>query len=237
MKSHLSSLPQLVDILGSDWINRVLLIKTERKNAHALFWLLLDLMESQKLDAWLTILKFSLYFTKFQGIINTLKRMGGNVAFYSFLSEIEVLSHYMSKRDENFDVEYEPCRGDIKITLNGSEVFLEIARLFSSENQERIDRLKEIVWEKLDYLENNKYVLSFGISAMFSESDVNPFVEFVSKKVTEEIKKFPSKRFVFDNRKAWFKIIMVSPRDKGYVGSMLTSFERIESARRLKDRY
>ena len=174
VKANLSSVPPLIDALGSDWINKALLTRTERKKVHVLFWLLLNPMKSQKLNYWLQILKSSLSSTNFQGLINDLKKKSANLEFYSLLSEIEVLSFYMAKRNNFHSVEYEPTHGDIKITVDGYEVFLEVARLFSSEDQERTDKLENEVWEKLDELENNKYVLSFSISRRFSEPDVDP---------------------------------------------------------------
>ena len=182
VKANLSSVPPLIDALGSDWINKALLTRTERKKVHVLFWLLLNPMKSQKLNYWLQILKSSLSSTNFQGLINDLKKKSANLEFYSLLSEIEVLPFYMAKRNNFHSVEYEPTHGDIKITVDGYEVFLEVARLFSSEDQERTDKLENEVWEKLDELENNKYVLSFSISRRFSEPDVDPFIEFVRER-------------------------------------------------------
>lgn len=236
VKSNLHFLPTLVESFGSFWINITLLTKTRRKEKHVLFWLLLDLAKSQKLENWLKTLKSSLISTKFQGIVNSLKRKSRRIEFYSLLSEIEVLAYYMEKRDRYLDIEYEPRHGDIKITIDGCEVFLEIAKLFSSKDQQKINTLENLVWEKLDNLENNVYILSFGISAEFSESDVDLFVKFARKKIAEKIREFPSEKFVFNNGKAWIKIDKVSPRNRGYVGRFLTGVMKIESARRLKNK-
>lgn len=233
VKSNLSACNTLVGALNPDWINNQILQKMERAKAHNLFWLLLNKDRSQKLDSWLAILKATLLQTKFQGLINKMKRKTRKIEFYSLLSEIEVVSHY-AKRD--YIVEYEPPHGDLKLILNGSEVFLEIARLFSSQEEERISSLVNSVWNKLDDLNNNKYVVSFRVSPEFLESDVDSFIEFVSSIVAQDLEEFPSEEFTFDGGKASVTILFISPRERGYVGGSLIGATRINSAGRLKDK-
>ena len=98
----------------------------------------MDKDKSQKLDGWLTTLRATLLKTKFRGLVNKIKKRGKEIEFYSLLSEMEVVSYY-SKR--GYDLEYEPVQGDLKLVLNNSEIFIEIARLFPSQEEQRIDRL------------------------------------------------------------------------------------------------
>jgi hypothetical protein len=233
VKSNLSKCRTLVDVIDQDWINNQILQKMERAKAHTLFWLLLNKNRSQKLDSWLAVLKATLPPTKFQGLINKMKRKTRKIEFYSLLSEIEVVSYY-AKREHI--MEYEPPHGDLKLILNGSEVFFEIARLFSSQEEERISSLVNLVWSKLDNLNSNKYVISFRISPEFSESDVNSFMKFVSNIVTQEFEKFPSEKCIYAGGKASVTILFISPRERGYVGGSLIGATRINSARRLKDK-
>ena len=138
VQSNLDTCKTLIDALGLDWINEQILRKRERAKIHTLFWLLLDKDKSQKLDGWLTTLRATLLKTKFRGLVNKIKKRGKEIEFYSLLSEMEVVSYY-SKR--GYDLEYEPVQGDLKLVLNNSEIFIEIARLFPSQEEQRIDRL------------------------------------------------------------------------------------------------
>jgi len=231
VRTILEACSYLVEFLGSDWIKRRLLGENKRSEVHYLFWLLLDLEKSQKLENWLRNLKASLISTKFQGLVNDLKKKGNRAEFYSLLSEIEVLSYYSG---EGFEVEYEPPHGDIMVVIDNHEIFIEIARLFSSKDRQRIDAPTNVVWEKLDELNNEIYVLSFSISRNFSESDVESFTNFVGEKLEEEFEKLPSEDFIFDRGKAKFQIIGATKRKKGYVGTSMTPVMEIPSARRLK---
>lgn len=231
VRTTLEACPYLVEFLGPDWTKNRLLGEKARFEVHYVFWLLVNLERSQKLENWLRTLKASLISTKFQGLVNDLKKKANRAEFYSLLSEIEVLSYYSK---EGFEVEYEPPHGDIKMTIDNHEIFIEIARLFGSEEEQRIEALTNMVWEKLDALDNEKYVLSFNISTGFSISDVEAFTEFVGRKMEEQFGELPSEDFIFDRDKAKFRILSVSKREKGYVGSSMTPFMEIPSAKRLK---
>jgi hypothetical protein len=80
-------------------------------------------------------------------------------------------------------------------------VFVEIARLFSSEEEEKIQTLSQLVWNKLEDLTENKYVLTFDISPEFSESDIDPFVNFVGNIITQKLTLLPNK-LPFEGEKA-----------------------------------
>ena len=152
VKSNLGRCKTLIDALTLDWIIEQILQKKERTEIHKLFWLLLDENKSQILGNWFATLNRKLPRAKFKGLINKIKRSGWEIGFFSLLSEIEVVSHYLSK---GYVVEYEPPRGDVKLSLNGSEVFIEIAKLFSSQEEQRIESLSNLIWQKLDNLEEN----------------------------------------------------------------------------------
>lgn len=233
VRSNLKRCKTLADTLTLDWIKKQILQKMEKTKIHKLFWLLLDEDKSQNLDNWLTTLKTILPDSKFKGLINKIKKSSGEIEFFSLLSEIEVVSYYSSK---GHVLEYEPPKGDLKLSLNGSEIFIEIARLFSSQEEQRINSLAHLIWNKLDNLEDNKYLISFGISPSFSESDVNSFVEFASDILAKEFKTFPSEKFIFNSGKASITVLSISKNGKGRVAGNLVGVMEIHSSARLKNK-
>jgi len=233
VQSNLKRCKTLVDTLTSDWVDKQILQKMERTKIHTLFWLLWDKDKSQKLDSWLRTLKTTLPNTKFQGLINKIKKSSGEIEFFSLLSEIEVVSYYSSK---GHVLEYEPPKGDLKLSLNGSEVFIEIAKLFSSQEEQRINSLANLIWNKLDNLKDNKYLISFGISPAFSESDVSSFMEFASDVLAKEFKIFPSEKFPFNSGKASVTVLSESKNGKGRVAGNLVGVMEIHSSARLKNK-
>lgn len=233
VKSNLSKCKTIVDALDLNWINEQMLQKMERSKVHALFWLLLDKDKSQKLDSWLRVLKTALPKTKFQGLINKIKKRSKEIEFYSLLSEIEVVSYYANK---GYNLEYEPAQGDLKLILSSSEIFIEIARLFPSQEEQRIDSLAKLVWSRLDDLDNNRCVITFEISPAFSESDVEPFIKFASSVLSQEFKELPSEKFDFEDGKASITVLSNSKKGRGYIAGDLVGVMEIHSSSRLKNK-
>ena len=230
--SFLEAQTEFTSLLGKDWVKNNLLGKKERLGAHYLFWLLLNQNEGKFLVNCLRNIKGSIPTTKFTGLINKLKRSKRKIEFYSLLSEIEVLGYYASK---NLEIEYEPIQGDIKLTINNSQVFIEIAKLFSSKKQDEYEKLQNIVWEKLNNLDNpRKYIFSFSIPQIFSKDDVEAFVKFVDGMSKEKFTQFPTEHFVLKGTEAKVQILGISPRSRGYVGSFMSQVMEISSAKRLK---
>jgi hypothetical protein len=229
VKSNLNQCKKLFSFLGSTWIEEELFQLKERPKAHPLFWMLLDEVKSNKLQSWLEALSSTLPETKFSGLLNKLRKSCEGIDFYSLLSEIEVVSFYARTQE----IEYEPPCGDIRLSVNGYEVFVEIARLFSSHEEERIHSLSQLVWSRLEDLSENKYVLSFSISPEFSESDIDPFVRFASETIIQKLTSLPSK-LSFEGKKAALTILCPSKKDKGYVAGNLIGVMLLDTAGRLK---
>ncbi|MEM3551860.1 MAG: hypothetical protein QXV01_12315 [Candidatus Bathyarchaeia archaeon] len=232
VKLNLNVCKVVTDSLGFDWIGRNLLQKIERDKVHALFWLFLDRDRCKKLDAWLEILKNNLPQTKFRGLINKIKNRSKEIEFYSLLSEIEVISYYVNK---GYDLVYEPKQGDLKLILDNMEIFFEIARLFPSNEERRIDNLSKLVWSKLNSLDNNMYVIFFEITPAFSETDVESFINFASNVLAQEFEKFPVK-FDYNSGKASIVVSSKSEDGKGYVAGNFVGVIEIHTSSRLKNK-
>ena len=210
VKSNLNRCKELLSFLGSTWVEKELLQVKERSKAHPLFWMLLDEVKSRKLKSWLEVLSKALSKTKFSGLLNKLRKSVEGIVFYSLLSEIEVVSFYARTQQ----IEYEPPCGDLKLSFDGKEVFIEIARLFSSYEEEKIQSLSQLIWNNLEDLSENKYVLSFSVSPEFSESDIEPFLKFSREKTIRKFTSFPSK-LPYEGDKAALTILCPSKKDRG----------------------
>jgi hypothetical protein len=125
VKSNLNQCKKLSSFLGSTWIEKELLRVKERPKAHPLFWMLFDEAKCDKLQAWLEVLSATLLETKFSGLLNKLRKSVEGVAFHSLLSEVEVVSFYA----RTHEIEYEPPCGDLSLSVEGSEVFIENSSL------------------------------------------------------------------------------------------------------------
>jgi hypothetical protein len=229
VKSNLNQCKKLYAFLGSTWIEKELLQAKERQKAHPLFWMLLDDVKCGKLQSWLEALNSALLKTKFSGLLNKLRKSVEGVAFHSFLSEIEVVSFYARTQE----IQYEPPCGDLSFSVEGKEVFIEIARLFSSREEERIQSLSQLVWNKLEGLSENKYVLSFRISPEFLESDIEPFLGFSKEKTTQRLTSFPTE-LPYEGDKAALTILCPSKKDQGWVAGNLIGVMMMDTAGRLK---
>jgi hypothetical protein len=93
--------------------------------------------------------------------------------------------------------------------------------------------LSQLVWNKLDNISENKYVLSFRISPEFVATDVEPFVKHVRDAIAKKPTSFPSEEFPFEGDRASVTIVAESAKDKGHVGGSLIS-SKVETAARLK---
>jgi len=244
VKKNLEITPTISDTFGKAWINDNFLNKEERVKKHAMFWIFLDESKCKKMEEWLSTLKAKLPETKFIKIVNSLKEKRGGNEFYSFVPEIEVLSYYKKQENDTFNVEYEPAIpgktkvGDIKLAFDKTEVFIEITRLFSSEEEARIDKMLETLRKKIDEIEKNPFIITFGIRENFVEPDIEPFVRLVNQKIDEQrdaFKKVDGEPFTvnFDG-KGGFKFHEKLEHKKGYVGGMLSPVLMIETAGRLK---
>ena len=246
VEANVKRSPVLYEVFGKDWIYNDLLTKQKRFQKHALFWLLLDENKSKKLEDWLRILKSTLLNSKFFKVINSFMKKRGKIAFYSYLSEIEVLAYYKNQENNGFLVEFEPHVpgkpkvGDIKLNFNSKDVFIEITRMFPSEEEERINKIMGIIRQRIDEFEDNPYLASFGIKADFRETDIDSFVDFAHRKLLElpQSAQLPLRHsFSIDKReKAWLRVDKKLEDGNGFVDAMLTPILSIESASRLKNK-
>jgi hypothetical protein len=246
VKKSLEITPTISEVLGKDWLNNNFLNKEERSKKHAMFWIFLDESRYKQMEDWLRTLKTRLPSTKFIKIVNLLKEKKGENEFYSFIPEIEVLSYYKKQENENFRVEFEPNIpsktkvGDIKLFFNSTEIFLEITRLFSSEEEKEIDKIIETISERISAIDDNPFIITFGLEENFYKAEIEPFVQLVNQKITEQKSLFNNtvgEPFTMNfDYKAWFKFHKKLENKKGYVGGTLSPVMMIESASRLKNK-
>jgi len=245
VKKSLEASPEIAEALGKDWIDENFLKKEERTKRHPKFWIFLDQSKSKMIEDWLSTLKTRLPRTKFTKNVNSLKGKRGENEFYSYIPEIEVFSYYKKQENGNFKVEFEPPIpgktriGDVKLTIGSIPVFLEVTRLFSSAEEERISNIIGAVHQKIDALEGNPFLISFGLEEHFQETDIDPFVRFVSHKIYElrdvsEESDIKPIQVTFEN-KAWLIFLKDVVRHGHVVGDM-TPVMRIESAGGLKNK-
>jgi hypothetical protein len=207
---------------------------------------LLDENKSGKLEDWLRILKSTLRDSKSFKVVNSLIKKREKIGFYSYLSEIEVLAYYKSQENKRFLVEFEPHVpgkpkvGDIKLNFNSKDVFIEITRIFQSEEEDRIDKIMEVIERRINEFEGSPYWVSFGIKADFLERDIDSFMDFAHKKLLELRRSAPLPvrySFSIDKReKAWFQVDKKLEDGKSLVGARFSPIIRIESPIRLKNK-
>jgi len=95
------------------------------------------------------------------------------------------------------------------------------------------------VHQKIDAPEGNLFLISFGLEEHFQETDIDPFVRFVSHKIYElrdvsEESDIKPIQVTFED-KAWF-IFLKDAVKHGHVVGDMTPVMRIESAGRLKNK-
>jgi hypothetical protein len=243
VKKNLETAPTISEALGEDWINNNILNKEERSEKHVMFWMFLDESKCKKMEDWLSTLKTTLSGAKFLKVVNSLKEKKREKEFYSFVPEIEVLSYYKKQENDSFKVEFEPDIpgktkvGDVKLYFDSTQVFLEITRLFSSKEEEEINRIIQATSGKINAIEDNPFVITFGITESFSEADIEPLVDLVHQKIIEQRDAFAGESFTADfGEKAWFKFLKKLENKKGYVGGTIFSVITIKSAGRLKNK-
>jgi uncharacterized protein YfcZ (UPF0381/DUF406 family) len=243
-KVNLQNCPMITNAFGKEWIESNLLNKEERLNKHSLFWIILNTNKCRMLEDWLSILNSSLISTKFTKIINNLKNKREDIEFYSLLSEIEVLAYYKKQENDTFKVEYEPAIpnktevGDIKLIIDNKEVYLEITRLFSSDEEKELNSIMKKIKDGINNIDNNPYIISFGLTTDFMEDDISPFINFINEELTK-VTNLPTEKiyFVKDKiEKAWFYCISKTENGRGYVGSFILPVIEIRSAIRIKNK-
>lgn len=243
VRASLESTPLIKEALGNDWIDNNLLNVEERTIKHSLFWLFLDAAKIQKMENWLTIARSCIPDSKFNKIINSIKERRSEKDFFSLVSELEVLAYYGSN---GIAVEYEPNIpekeniGDIKLTVDSTEIYIEITRLFESRVEERVNSLVHSVTKRIDAIPNNPFIITLVIDNEFCPADLEPFIELVNDEIAKNrdilepmegkpyIVEFGSKATIFFHKK-------ISHR-KGYVGGSILPVTEIKSASRLKNK-
>ncbi len=243
VKENLESTPIIVDVLGDNWINNNLLNREERIKKHTLFWLFLDATKIQKMENWLIVTKACVTGTKFNKIVNSLKAKRDEKDCYSLLAELEVLAYYGSK---GIKVEYEPDIpekknvGDLKLTIGSVEVFVEITRLFESQEDERTTKLVRSVAQKIDEIPDNPFISTLVIEDGFCEKDLEPFIELVSNEIAKNkntLEPAEGKPYIIDfYHKAELRLRKKISHKKGYVGGSIYPTVEICSAGRLKNK-
>jgi hypothetical protein len=242
-KEVLESTPLIKAEVGYDWIVNNLLNVEERLKKHPLFWLLLEPAKIQKLEKWLIIIKACIPDSKFKKIINSIRESRAEKEFYSLIPELEVLAYYGSK---GIKIEYEPDIpekknvGDVKLTIGSTEVFIEITRLFESQEEEKKITLVHAVVQKIEAISDNPFIITLEIKDSFNSEDIEPCIKLVNDVILKSkgsLEPIEGQPYVinFEN-KATIKIHKKITHKKGYVGGSLFPAMEIKSASRVKNK-
>jgi hypothetical protein len=243
VKEELENTPLIKREFGNEWIDSNLLNVEERLKKHSLFWLFLEAAKIQKMEKWLTEIKACVPQSKFNKIINSIKGSRLDKDFFSLIPELEVLAYYGSK---GIKIEYEPNIpekrniGDIKLTINSVEIFVEITRLFESEEEERVAALIHSLGQRIDAIPDNPFIITLEIDDSFSVEDLEPCIKFVSDEIAknkDSLEPIEGKPYVINfTNKATFWIHKKITHKKGYVGGSLFPVTEIKSSGRLKNK-
>jgi hypothetical protein len=235
--------PLLKNELGIDWIKSNLLTIEKRATKHYLFWLFVENWKVLKIERWLTDLRIYLPQPKFRKIINYLKAKNNKTDFNSLISELEVLAYYSNK---GLKVEYEPNIpekrkiGDIKLTFGSIEVFIEVTRLFESQDEKNRDLLVNSIVDAIDALPYNPFIITVDIADDFSSLDVQPCIKFVSDEILrlkDILEPVETKPFELNyGSKVIFRFFKRITHKTGYVGGSLIPSLDINDSSRVKNK-
>lgn len=239
-KNNISEFSNLKAYLGEDWLNSQIQIESRAK-MHPIFWILIDYNKCKKLSNNLDVLNNLC--EKFPRIIRKIKFDRDRFNFYSLLTEIEVLAYYYRKSNEKYIVDYEPLIDDQntipdgKLIINEQEYFLEILTVFEDENEQLIESYQDEIREKLDSLNNNPFILAFGLEIGFERDDISSFVVFVEKLIKSKKAKNKSTFNFNKDEKIIANITFYdNHNNKGYVGIMNGPVRRLNDAGRIKNK-
>lgn len=218
----------------------------ERAQQHPLFWFLLKNGNAEKLSFNLIILEKKC--EKFQTILNKIHERDP-VQFDSNMTEVDVASFYYSRSSPTYIVEFEPAipekgtKVDLKITINKVKYFIEIFTIFPDQNIQRIDKIHDEIRKKINSLNDNPFVVCYSIYEGFSKEDIDFFIEQVRTIIRENTKKCAKPQDIVDERiiyKESQEIAQVTlirgKTGKGCVGYMLSPFQKVEDAGRIKEK-
>lgn len=225
VKDNLTCSPLLRKSLSEKWLEREIFVQKRRMEMHNLFWILLDKNKCVRLEKWFNIIHESLSQQVLKKIVKKLKEKEGPVQIYSFLPEIEVLAYYALvklKYPYIKDITYEPKishgRSDVKILFKSNdEVYMEVSTLFESEKEHCYEEIINKIWEKIESIDNNPYLISFHIDITFEKEDIESFILFIENKIKSYRGKLPSENLKF-GEKGYIKFI--SRVNNGHVLSM-----------------
>jgi len=223
---------------------------SERLMQHPLFWYLLRDGNAGRLFHNLKILEKNC--NKFKRVLNKIHDKD-NIGFLSSISEIDVLSYYYSKVSDDFQVEYEPdikekgTKVDAKITTKNKDFFIEIFTVFLDQNYQKMDKIHQRIRSKIDSFEDNPYIICYSIYEKFTGEDIDYFVgetkKIIDQNIVEEKNANPENPEVDEvtiTRKgsdiANIRLYRDKKVTKGFVGSMMSPFQKVEDAGRIKQK-
>ncbi|NPV49625.1 MAG: hypothetical protein HPY60_00300 [Candidatus Methanofastidiosum sp.] len=153
IKKNLEEFPIIKELFGSDWIDSQFEVKY-LKELHPFFKSFYNKDFLEKISTKLILIKNKT--DKIKRIIKKIKTNEDEDTTRSILSEIEVLSFYYNKENNNFKVEYEPILEnlekvpDIKLTIANKEYFAEIITILDDQNFREIGRIQNIIEDKIN---------------------------------------------------------------------------------------
>jgi len=182
IKKNLEEFPIIKELFGSDWIDSQFEIKS-LKELHPFFKSFYNKDFLEKISPKLILIKNKT--DKIKRIIKKIKTNKDEDTIRSVLSEIEVLSFYYKKQNDDFKVEYEPILEnlekvpDIKLTIANKEYFAEIITILDDQYFREIGRIQNIIEDKINGLDDNPYGICFGTEADFVDEDIDDFIELI----------------------------------------------------------
>jgi len=181
-KKNIESNQILLELFGRDWIYSLFEVKNSDRQ-HPIFWHIVDNNKCQKLVAQLTIINENC--KKIYTLVKKLKTEINN--FYSFISEIEVLSYYYSKLSDKYEIEYEPDvyekgkKSDIRINVEGEDYFLDVIRIKELSDILKMDDSYKLLEEEIEKIEGNIYHIIICITPYFSKMDIPKLKDIVEE--------------------------------------------------------
>lgn len=176
---------------------------------------------------------------KFKRIIRKILDDNDFYNFHSLLTEIEIMSYYYQKLG-NQAVEYEPLgkKGpDIKLKIKHNDYYLEILTLFDDEEDAKRKEINHKITEAIRKIKQ-PYVINFSTNIDFKKEDIDNFVSFIQKTVSENHQLNSNKKFNFfsTNKKLAEVTLINTSRKRGYLGYIINPFRQYFTSSRIKSK-
>lgn len=181
---------KIVTVFGPDFIRQVIASNAPKK--HALYLWLRSALD-EKNDTWLHYLDRCLsvampllegpeHSNKKSDIVSQLKDTD---KFYEAFAEIEWMAKLADKKLDMAIAPHYPHEGpDLKVKVDGSDVYAEITSLNLSKPEQKNENIWLELSTRISKIQSRRHV-SIETTGRFLPTDVSPFVSIVKKKISE----------------------------------------------------